>query len=551
MTDSSSSAPPVTEESNGETRGQFNSQTMFILAAVGSAVGLGNIWRFPYVAYENGGGSYLIPYLVALFTAGVPYLFFEYSIGNKFRASAPLAFRRLAKSTEWLGWWNVLTCLVIGTYYAAILAWAGQYAYFSLTKAWGDQPKDFFFGEVLKIAEEPTFSFIPVWGDIWPIALVWIVTLIIMVAGVSKGIGRLSLVLMPLLVVIFILLVIQALLLPGAAKGLDALFTPNWEALFEPTVWVAAYGQVFFSLSVGFGIMITYASYMGDREDMTGPASIAAFANSGFELLAGIGVFAALGFMATAQGTEVSEVVSGGIGLAFIAFPAIINQAPAGELLGGLFFFSLVFAGFTSMVSILEVPIAALIDKTGWKRRPAVLAVMIPSAIVSILVFGSTSGLYALDTVDAFINAFGILAAGLTTTLLVTWGVRKLSDLRRHLNMDGTFHVGYWWHVCMGAITPALLGVSLALEFINKASTPYEGYPNWYVAVFGWGLVVVVLAASVLLSFVPWHNKVDARDINMVLDDHDKGVIHPNPAASATAQTIQADEDAKTNGNEG
>ncbi|WP_336249629.1 sodium-dependent transporter [Stomatohabitans albus] len=518
MTDPSSSPSPTAESDSGEQRGQFNSQKMFILAAVGSAVGLGNIWRFPYVAYENGGGSYLIPYLVALFTAGVPFLFFEYAIGHKFRASAPLAFRRLAKSTEWLGWWNVLTCLVIGSYYAAILAWAGQYAYFSLTKAWGADPNAFFFGEVLKVAESPEFSFVPVLEDMWPMIIVWLVTIIIMVAGVSNGIGRLSVVLMPLLVVIFVALVIQSLLLPGASQGLNALFTPNWAALFNPEVWVAAYGQVFFSLSVGFGIMITYASYVGDREDMTGPAAIAAFANSGFELLAGIGVFAALGFMASAQGVDVGDVVSGGIGLAFIAFPAIINQAPAGELLGGLFFFSLVFAGLTSMVSILEVPIAALIDKTGWSRRPAVLVVMIPSAIVSIMVFGSTSGLYALDTVDAFINAFAILAAGLTTTLIVTWGVRKLSVLREHLNEDGTYHVGYWWHVCMGAITPALLGVSLVLEFINKASAPYEGYPNWYVAVFGWGVVVVLLIASAILSFVPWDPAIDTKDLNAVRD---------------------------------
>lgn len=515
MSDSTTTASPAPDDA-GESRGQFNSQLMFILAAIGSAVGLGNIWRFPYVAYENGGGSYLVPYLVALFTAGVPYLFFEYAIGHKFRASAPLAFRRLAKSTEWIGWWNVLTCLVIGVYYAAILAWAGQYAFFSITKAWGDNPDKYFFGQVLQVADSPSVSFSPIAGQVWPMILVWVVCLIIMVAGISNGIGRLSLVLMPLLVVIFVILVIQAVLLPGSTVGLNALFTPDWSALLKPDVWVAAYGQVFFSLSVGFGIMITYASYVADKEDMTGPATIAAFANCGFELLAGIGVFAALGFMATASGTEVSEVVSGGIGLAFVAFPAIINEAPAGELLGTLFYSSLVFAGITSMVSILEVPISALVDKTGWDRRTAVLVVMIPSAIVSIMVFGSSSGLYALDTVDAFINAFAILAAGLTTTLLVTWGVRKLSELRIHLNEDGTFRVGYWWHVCMGVITPALLGVSLALEFINKASAPYEGYPSWYVAVFGWGVVVLLLILSAILSFVPWKNEIDARDLNVV-----------------------------------
>lgn len=514
MTNSASSSPSV--ESDPQARGQFNSQLMFILAAVGSAVGLGNIWRFPYVAFENGGGSYLIPYLVALFTAGVPFLFFEYAIGHKFRASAPLAFRRLSKRTEWIGWWNVMTCLVIGVYYAAILAWAGQYALYSVSKGWGDNPESFFFGDVLNIAEAPAFDFFNLTGELMPMAIVWVVCLFIMLAGVSKGIGRLSLVLMPLLVIIFVILVIQALLLPGAAVGLNALFTPDWGALLNPSVWVAAYGQVFFSLSVGFGIMITYASYMGKREDMTGPASIAAFANCGFELLAGIGVFAALGFMATTTGVEVKEVVSGGIGLAFVAFPTIINQAPAGELLGALFYFSLVFAGITSMVSILEVPISAIIDKTGCSRTTGVLAVMVPSAIVSILVFGSPSGLYALDTVDAFINAFAILAAGLTSSVIVAWGVKRLPDLTDHLNRDGTFPVGPWWRICMGVITPALLGVSLILELKNKIAEPYSGYPATYVGVFGWAMVIALVVISVLMTMAPWRQGVvlDGADLD-------------------------------------
>src|SRR5699024_3804233 len=130
-------------------RGVFSSRRVFIFAAIGSAVGLGNIWRFPYVAYENGGGAFMVPYIVALLTAGIPFLYLDYAIGHRTRGSDPLAFRRLSPKTEWLGWWKVGICLVIAVYYAAIMAWSVQYTIFSFTKKWGDSPAEFFGGSAI------------------------------------------------------------------------------------------------------------------------------------------------------------------------------------------------------------------------------------------------------------------------------------------------------------------------------------------------------------------------------------------------------------------
>src|SRR5699024_7798577 len=143
-----------------------------------------------------------------------------------------------------------------------------------------------------------------------------------------------------------------------------------WGALLNPGVWIAAYGQIFFSLSVGFGIMITYSSFLKKRTNLTGSGLVVGFSNSGFEILAGIGVFSALAFMAQTAGVHIEEVVTSGSGLAFVAFPEIISQAPLGlgPIIGVLFFGSLLFAGFTSMVSILEVTLSAVKDKTGWSR---------------------------------------------------------------------------------------------------------------------------------------------------------------------------------------
>ncbi|MDK4591520.1 sodium-dependent transporter, partial [Kingella kingae] len=276
-------------------RETFSGRKAFIFAAIGSAVGLGNIWRFPYVTYENGGGAFMIPYLVALLTAGIPLLFLDYALGHKYRGSAPLSFRRLSQKFETFGWWQVLINVIIGIYYAVILGWAASYTYFSLNQAWGKDHAGFFFKEYLHMADGAGVGLDFVGAVALPQIGVWLFVLAVLALGVQKGVGKSSAFFMPLLTIMFTVLVISSLFLPGAAKGLDALFTPNWSKLLEPTVWIAAYGQIFFSLSICFGIMVTYSSYLKRDTDLTSTGLVVGFANSAFELLAGIGVFAALG----------------------------------------------------------------------------------------------------------------------------------------------------------------------------------------------------------------------------------------------------------------
>ncbi len=489
--------------SDADRRGAFSSRKVFILAAIGSAVGLGNIWRFPYVAYENGGGAFILPYLVALLTAGLPFLLLDYALGHRNRGSAPLSFARTHRRTEWIGWWQVGICFVIAVYYAAVIAWAVRYTGFSVSKAWGDAPDEFLFGTFLQ-AGDPGVSLDVVPGVLVPLAVVWLAVLVVMSLGVQKGIGATAVVFIPVLILAFGALVVRALFLPGAGIGLDALFRPDWAALTQTSVWAAAFGQIFFSLSVGFGIMITYSSYVGRRTDMTGSGLVVGFANSGFELLAGIGVFAALGFMAQAQGVAVDEVASDGLGLAFVAFPAIINEAPAGALIGVLFFGSLVFAGVTSLVSVIEVVISAVRDKFEMTRLGATLAVVVPSAAVSLVFFSTTSGVYVLDIVDHFINRYGILLVAVVSMVAVAWFARALGPLASHLNRTGSVPLGRWWTVLIAAVTPAALTVVLVRELLADLETPYEDYPTWMLGVFGWGIAVVVLALAGAAMLVRW-----------------------------------------------
>jgi neurotransmitter:Na+ symporter, NSS family len=484
-------------------RGAFSSRRVFILAAIGSAVGLGNIWRFPYVAYENGGGAFVVPYLVALLTAGIPFLLLDYGIGHRHRGSAPLSFARLRRGTEGLGWWQVAICFVIAVYYAAVLAWALSYTFFSFDQAWGADPESFFFGEYLQAGDvEVTADVVP--EVLVPLAVVWVAVLVIMALGVQRGIGVVSLVFIPVLVLAFAVLVVQALLLPGAGAGLDALFTPDWSALAVPSVWAAAFGQIFFSLSIGFGIMITYSSYVSRREDMTGSGLVVGFSNSSFELLAGIGVFAALGFMAQAGGVAVGEVASDGIGLAFIAFPTIISEAPGGTLIGVLFFGSLVIAGLTSLISVIEVVISAVRDKLDTSRLTATLAVVLPTAVLSLVLFSTTSGIYVLDVVDHFVNQYGILVVALLSMLVVAWGLRALPRLADHLNVHGRPRLGTGWRLLTSVVAPVGLAIVLVLALRDDLTAPYEDYPTWLLLSLGWLLVAALPVIGFLLARLPW-----------------------------------------------
>lgn len=496
-----------------ETRSQWGTRAGFILAAVGSAIGLGNIWRFPAVAYDNGGGAFFLPYLIALLTAGIPILILEYTLGHKYRGSAPLMFRKLNRNLEWIGWWQIFISFVISTYYAVIIAWASYYAYSSFTLAWGKDTQAYLFKDYLQ-AVKPGEVGALVPNVLIPLILVWVVALFFLYRGVKKGIELANRIFIPTLVIIFLIICIRAVTLDGAVLGLQAFFEPNWDKIFSSEVWVAAYGQIFFSLSIAFAIMVTYASYLPKKSDIANNAFIVGLGNSGFELLAGIGVFAALGFMASVSGSSVQDVVAGGIGLAFIVFPQIINEFPFwNEFFGFLFFASLILAGITSLISIIETYIAGLSDKFGISRSKAVLLGGGLAAIVSLL-FATQGGINFLDAVDYFINQFGIVVAGLVEVIVIAWFLRKLTALQEHTNAISDIRIGLWWKLCLWIVTPALLGYMLygllrtnLLKLFDTESGNYEGYSDAFIMYAGWSVAIGAIVLGVIFSLFKWTNR--------------------------------------------
>jgi len=500
--------PATAGHAQGERREIFSSRWAFLLAAIGSAVGLGNIWRFPYVAYDNGGGAFLIPYLVALLSAGIPLLFLDYALGHRYRGSAPLVFRRIKSWAEPVGWIQVGVSFFITIYYAAIIGWAALYAVKSFNKAWGDDPNGYFFGEFLQFDDAATFStdFVP--QIALALAGVWIAAIIVLAIGVDKGIGKVAKVFIPLLAILFLIVVVQALMLPGASVGLDALFTPDWGALANGTVWIAAYGQIFFSLSVSFGIMLTYSSYLRPRTNLTGTGLTTAFANSSFEVLAGVGVFAALGFMAVQQSVAVDEVATSGIGLAFVAFPAIINEMAFGPIFGFLFFASLTIAGFTSLFSLLEVVVSALKDKLNLPRKTVAIGIGTFMALISLALFSTTSGLMALDIMDKFTNNIGIVAIALIAVVILDWVLRRIDEFSLHINAVSSFKVGTLWRIFVVNVTTLVLGFTLAQELISLIKEPYGGYTTAQIAIYGWAVLALIGINALVFSLVPWRGNL-------------------------------------------
>lgn len=478
-------------------RETWGSRTGFVLAAVGSAIGLGNIWRFPYMVYDNGGGAFLIPYFTAMLLAGIPFMMLEFGLGHKFRGSAPRIFASISKKAEWLGWWQVIVAFIIACYYVVVIAWTIDYFLFSFTQAWTSAPKDFFFSQFLNITDSPMNP----GGVQWPIlgaaVFAWLVAFLAVFTGIRGGIERANKVFMPLLFILVLVFIGRGVMLDGAAEGLNWLFRPDFSALMNGKVWAAAFGQIFFSLSVGFAIMLSYSSYLPKDSDVNNNACMTVFINCGFSLLAGIMIFSVLGYMAAEQGVAVKDVVSSGVGLAFITLPTAINLMPMPVFFGALFFLALMFAGLTSMISITEAVVAAIIDKMGLSRKKAAIVVCGVGFLCS-TAFTTGGGLLLLDIVDHFINNFGILLGGLIEIVFVAWFC-NLESMRNYVNSVSDFRINTAWNLCLRFVTPLMLGAILISNFIEDFGKNYGGYTTNAIFLFGWALLLGTLLLALCL----------------------------------------------------
>lgn len=384
-------------------RERWDTRTGFVLAAIGSAVGLGNMWRFSYLVAENGGAAFVLVYLAMTLGIALPVMLAEFAIGRGSRQSPILAFARFGRPA-WapLGFFFVMVGFVILAYYSVIAGWTARYAIEGLWSGFGADSAARF-GQ---ISQGPGAL---AWHAIFMLATVSIVA-----GGIQRGIERSAILLMPSLFVLIVGLAIYAATLDGASDGYHFYLAADFSKVASREVLLAAAGQAFFSLSVGMGVMATYASYVSEREHLPGQSLTIAGADFGVAFAAGLAIFPLL--FAFGLSSQVSEST---VGVLFVVLPgAFAEMGTAGRVIGCLFFAALMVAALTSTISMLEVVTATLMDRFGWERKRAAILMGIAIGICGIPPALDTDILGLMDGLAAQVC---LPAGALALSLFVGW----------------------------------------------------------------------------------------------------------------------------------
>lgn len=445
--------------SDSEDVPKWDSNLNFLLAMIGSAVGLGNIWRFPYVAYTNGGGAFMLPYIISIICMGIPMLFLEYGAGYKFKSGLSKIVRKINTKYEYIGWFMLASTFFILTYYVCVVAWDLLYVPLSFYKGWGSNPDAFFNNVILQSSADVGGLLHVVLFVFIAVVLIWLLLWFISHRNINDGVGLFNKILTPSLFVMMIVIVAFALTLPGAGVGVAKLLTPDWSSIGNLDIWLAALSQIMFSLSLGMSIVIAYSSYLPDDTNIPKSALTVAIANSSFEVFTAVGIFSILGFMSTTQNIPIDQLVTQGTGLAFVAFPQIFNvMGILGYILGPLFFLCLLFAGLTSNISIIEPIALAISNKFKLPRDRAVTITIVAGFIVSMFYvtsFGST----LVGITDTFVNQFGVVLNVILEIVLFTW-IYNVDKFLPGINKNATFlRLGTFWKALVKYVLPIILFV--------------------------------------------------------------------------------------------
>jgi len=397
-------------------REQWGSKLGFVLAASGSAVGIGNIWKYPYMAGQNGGAAFTLVYLACILVVGLSIVIAEFVIGRKTQLSPVGAFETLAPKTnwKWVGFLGVGSAFVILSFYGVVGGWIMKYIFISITGGFNEIAGDSdaassIFNNFIKGTWSPIFFQV-----IFMTVCIWVI-----VNGVKGGIEKWSKIMMPLIIILLAMLAVRGMTLPGGMEGISFLFKPRFEDLTASSV-VLALGHSFFTLSLGMGTMITYGSYLGRKQNLLNSALWVIALDTAIAMLAGVAIFTTV----FALGANPAE----GPGLIFVVLPSVFPQLDAGTLWGTLFFFLLFMAALTSAISILEVVTAYFIDQKGWTRKKATIQfgiiITIVGAFCSFSLGGGINitsflGMPFFDFMDYLSSKYMLPIGGMLTAIFV------------------------------------------------------------------------------------------------------------------------------------
>lgn len=392
-------------KNKGNERDGFRSRTGFVLACIGSAVGMGNIWRFPYMVSEWGGMTFLIPYFLFVILIGSSGVIEEMALGRAVKGGPIKAFGACTelrfgkrKTGEMIGMIPVLGSLAMAIGYSVIVGWIFKYTFLALTGQVAEMGQDMdtiggVFGSTAS-----TFG-----NNMW-LTIAVVVTAVIMALGVAGGIERANKIMMPLLFVLFLGLGIYIFTLPGATDGYKYIFTLQPKGLLDIRLWIYAFGQAFFSLSIAGNGTVIYGSYLSDSEDLVKSARNVAFFDTIAALLAAFVIIPGMAVVG-------AELSSGGPGLMFIYLINVFNGMPGGKVVGMIFYVCVLFAGMTSLVNLYEAPVATLQEKFGLKRYSAVGGLLAFGCVAALMIQGIVSGW--MDAVSIYICPLGAMLAGI------------------------------------------------------------------------------------------------------------------------------------------
>ncbi len=386
-------------------RASFGGKLSVILVAAGSAIGLGALWRFPYIAGENGGAAFLLVFLLSVLAVGIPAMLAEFAVGRRTRKNAVGAFRTLSRRWSWLGYSGVIGALLISGYYYLIAGWSLEYFVNSVTAGMYESPETF---------TRQFESFRLSWRPMMYCVLFILMTHFIVSRGVEKGIERASKIMMPVLLIILIIMAVRVAFMPGAAEGYRFFLSCDFEKAFSADTIMMAMGQAFFSLSVGMGCMVTYASYFKDNNNLLATSFNVSILTILVSVLAGLVIFPAVFSVSGVEPTA-------GPSLVFVILPEIFKGMPFAALWSTIFFLLVILASLTSTISFHEVLTAYFAEEFKLSRKAAATTTTVISILLSALTFSSLFGIDFSDVFDKVTANVLMPLGAMFTCIFVVW----------------------------------------------------------------------------------------------------------------------------------
>ncbi|MBQ6540649.1 MAG: sodium-dependent transporter [Oscillospiraceae bacterium] len=489
-------------------RDKWSSRSTFILAAVGSAVGLGNAWRFPGLAAKHGGGAFLFVYILAMLCIGIPLLMMEIAIGRRTRQGAPGAMRAVNKKGEFGGWVAVSNGIAIAIYYAEVFAWVIlmfilSYKFAGLTG--NTEGASSLWISTINTTGTTSGFFTISWPVLGCVVIAWISCYLCIRNGTSS-VGKVVKYTVSLPVICMLILAIRGFTMPGAMAGLAKLFIPDWSALGDSTLWVDAIGQVFYSLSVAMAIMFAYGSFLKKDSNIAIDAVVIAFADFFISLLAGIVMFTTMAGVGMLDNMSAS-----GISTAFIIYPQAIVSLTSVPWINAafayVFYFCLITLAIDSLFSIVEGASTAISDKFKLNKKKTTTILCLVEAVLG-LVFVTGAGLACLDITDNFVNSYTLILTGIFEVIIVGWCFKTSKVLEQiNLNTEKFKMPAWWFNLSIKYITPVILSALFVWNVITlfRGGGIYgagDGYSLWANIVFGWLIMGLSLFSGLIVKAI-------------------------------------------------